>query len=811
MTFRGIGGGVGRGNSFTAADKPRSIARCGLRWLLRGALIAVMALVALAMAVWIQARLALPPQEGVYALRGPREGVTVARDADGVPTIRAASLRDAYFALGFTHAQDRLFQMEFMRRAGAGRLAEVLGPLGVRSDRFTRTLGLHRAARLAWGALDGEARAALLAYADGVNAWLHHEDFRRPPELFWLGVEPEPWQPVDSLLWGKLMALSLGGNSDLEVARARLAGRFPPDIVERLLAPPLEGGPSTVAAAEPVPAAVAALLDFDRDLPPAWQRRLASNAFAVGGGRSASGSPLLANDPHLGLSFPVLWYLARIEVPGQTIQGGTVPGVPFVLSGRNRSLAWGLTTTGTDTQDLVLEDTATAGRVTAREELIAVRFGGTQRLTVRETPVGPIVSDLRPELQSLLQPGEAVALAWTGHIAADRTAQAMLRLASAASVAEARAVLVDFTSPPQNVFLADRAGQIGFVAAGAVPLRAGGDGRRMRRTAEGATGFTAFLAEADRPHSIDPPSGWIANANNAILPAGDPRYIADRYDSGIRALRQDALLGAAGRLDMAAAGRIQTDLYDGAGALLRPHLLSAQARHGLAAEAKKLIAGWDLRAAPDRPEPAIFAQWLTELHRLTFADELGADYPVLRRPDAALVLQALDGPLSGFCDLRPTERVVERCPAIAGLALDRALAALAARQGLQPERWRWGLEHRARLDHPLVSQLPVLGPLLAPRPPAPGSNWTLNRASSRESDAARPFDDVHGPGLRAVHDLSSSDAAGFALAGGQSGNLASPHSHSFVADWLAGRLRPLPASVPGAPGTATVALMPLRR
>lgn len=805
---------VQRGNTFThRTRRPR-----WRRWLLRAVAVCVLAVAGLAAIIVLQARLSLPAQQASATVTGLDRAASITRDANGVPTIRANTLRDGYFALGYAHAQDRLVQMELMRRVGSGRLAELIGGMGLPSDRVTRTLGLYRAAQASWTALDAPTQQALLAYADGVNAWLSSPDFHRPPELFWLGDRPEPWQPADSLVWGKLMALSLAGNQSQELARARLDRILPPDTVEKLIDPPLDGSPASTdtARAATVSPVLAALGGFAQDLPEPWQPQTASNAFAVGGGRSASGRPVLANDPHLQLGFPILWYLARIETPDRTVMGGTVPGVPFVLSGRNRHLAWGLTTTGADVQDLVLEHVEPDGRVqrpggavavTFRQETIRQRGAAPLVLTVRETPAGPIVSDLRPDLAKLVGTSEALAFSWTGLLPDDRTAQALLGLAESDSVAAAMTVLPAFTSPPQNVTLADDAGHIAFVAAGRIPLRQGRDGRRIADGALGESGFTQFLPFDRQPQALDPPAGMVFNANNAVLPPGDPRYIGDRYDPGFRAARLGLLLGTAPAMTVAGAAAIQTDDVDPAAGRLLPWLLDAPAHHPLAGAAKALLRNWDLRTQPERPQPLIFAYWLRELTALPFDDDLGEAAGVLSRPDAVLALHLADGSLAAFCDLTSTPDRAETCADLAGMALDRTLMRLAARYGNDPAAWRWGAEHVAALDHPLLSKL--LPPdWLGPRPPVPGDNFTLNRASTNESDPRAPFADVHGPGLRAVHDLADLEASRFIIAGGQSGNLASPQSHSFVADWAAGRLRPLPARMPGEAGTATIALMP---
>src|SRR5712671_4926220 len=331
---------------------------------------------------YLYLRSSLPQVEGRIAVGGLKAEVTIARDGDGVPLITAADDEDVAFGLGYAHAQDRLFQMELMRRNGAGRLAEIFGSQALDTDRHLRVLGLYRLAEAEVPALSEPVRRGIEAYAAGVNAFLASRSGALPPEFLLLRFAPEPWRTADTLVWGKLMDLLLAGNYRGELLRARLARTLSAKELAFLYPEYPDDAPTTLAELT----TIYRQLPLDRlyaALPPAVGLVYASNNWVVDGAHSTSGKPLLANDPHLPFGAPGFWYLARLKTPEREIAGGTVPGTPFVVIGHNDRIAWGFTTTGSDVEDLFIEkiDPADASRYLApggsaafdrREETIAV-------------------------------------------------------------------------------------------------------------------------------------------------------------------------------------------------------------------------------------------------------------------------------------------------------------------------------------------------------------------------------------------------------------------------------------------------------
>ena len=723
----------------------------------------------------------LPDAERSFSVGGISGGVDILRDGRGIPRILARSDGDAYFALGFVHAQDRLWQMEVMRRLGAGRLAEILGPRGLASDRFMRTLGVYRLAQEQARNLDGETAAVLAAYAAGVNAWLAAHEGALPPEFVALRLGPEPWRPADSLVWVKIMALRLSGNWRDELFRARLAGRLTAERIAELWPGHPPGAPAGAAASPPAGAT---------GLP--GRPRGASNGWVVAGALTATGKPLLANDPHLGFGAPVLWYLARLQAPGLHLAGATVPGLPFTIIGHNRHIAWGISSTQTDMQDLFTEsiDPADSGRYlvpggsrpfATRREVIAVKGSDDVVLTVRETRHGPVISD------KFAGSDKIFALAAPFLQGGDTTPGAIRGINRADDWQAFLAAARGFHAPQLNMVYADTDGNIGFIAPGKVPIRP-----RNLFPRPGWTGdedWTGFIPFAELPRAFNPGEGRIVTANNQVVPAGYPYYITDDWAPSYRAGRIAALLDEDVRngrpQSLETTARIQGDHVS----LMARHLLPLMRIPRPGAEKERralaLLEKWDGSMSRARPEPAIFAAWLRQLNRSVYGDELGDlldGYWTLRPRFIASVL----GGRRHWCDDVGTPEA-EDCTSRLALALESAVGGLAQRLGPDLEGWRWGDVHRARFRHRLFSALPVVGPWADLSISTDGGGYTVNRGAFRVSDPERPFQHIHGPGMRAIFDLSDLDKSLFMIATGQSGNPFSPHYGDLLEDWRDGR------------------------
>ena len=753
------------------------------------------------LAAWALMQGNLPRTSGTIRLPALDAPVEIARDAYGIPTIRAETMRDAYLALGIVHAQDRFQQMEFMRRLGAGRLAEVIGPEALPADRWARTLGLHRRAEQAYRAVGPDARAALDAYAAGVNAWLRRRESWLPPPLTLLDVRPEPWTPADSLVWQRLMAFRLAGNWQDEASRARLlnAGLSVDHLADLWLDDNGTAAPVTMpdtvqdAALPPPP-------------PEAVSNTLASNIWTVAPERSATGGALLANDPHLGFEAPILWYLARLETPDHMVSGATVPGVPFHLIGHNRHLGWGITTTHADTKDLFIETVNGDGSsyltpdgpraFDSREEVIEVRGAQPVTLTVRETRHGPVVSDLRG-MAAVPDTGEVLALAATGLMDGDRTAEAIMRLNRASNRAEFLDAMRLFHAPMQNVFFADTSGDTGFISAGRVPLRRAGTGEVPAPGADGSHDWTGFVPFEALPQAFVPASGILLNANNRVVDDGYPYLITAHWPPPWRAMRGDTLLAARETFDIDDMIAMQRDTVSALAATLLPLMLDALPPSADTDSVRALMAAWDADMDADRPEPLIFTAWLNQLQQALAHDELGRLWPDWGSDGERLLLAALRGEKALWCDDKSTEKT-ETCGDILQLSLRDSLENLTARHGDDPAQWRWGDVHVAALNNRLYGRVPLLADWANLAPEMGGGDHTLLRATSRTPSEDGRYDAVHGAGLRMVLNMADPDSARFILATGQSENPLSDHYSDQMPLWSRGdmlRLDGEPASV----------------
>ncbi|HET9017938.1 MAG TPA: penicillin acylase family protein [Acetobacteraceae bacterium] len=712
--------------------------------------------------------------------------VAIAIDADDIPHVRAASEADAAAALGFLHARERLFQMDLMRRAASGELAALVGPPALPIDRFMRTLGLRHRAVEELAGLPADTRTMLDAYARGVNAWIAARGRFAASEFVAFGA-PRPWSAVDSLLWGKTMALYLAENWRTERARLLLDAKLPPAQVDELW-PPAPGNGHPEAALAPSPALTRLAEALARAIPdfpaPFTLPHHASNAWAVDGRHSATGAPLLAGDPHLAFNFPSFWYLARLDWPGGTLAGATAPGVPFLVLGHNAHIAWSFTTTGADTEDLFVETPADATHYQTpdgpkpyllREERIHVRGGKDETLLVRETRHGPVISDI-------VDPkGPVLALEASYLLPDDSAATGLLALNRARDVAAAGRAAAEISAPVQNLMVADH-DRIGLFVTGRVPIRRSGDGARPVEGADGRFDWTGFAAGDQLPHYAAPDSGRLVNANERVAPPDFPVFMGRDWFADWRAQRIRELLRANEKHSVADFAAMQADVVDPAARALLPILRRVAAPEGTARSALALLQSWDGTAARDAPQPLIFTAWMQRLYAMLL-DRIGVP------PEGATAV----APWPTFLPYALSPAGAHWCGGDCGPLLADSLAAaatdLARRFGPDPATWRWGAPHRVRFSHPILGRLPLIGTLTAIRIATPGDDETIDRGGAAEGS----FADIHGPEFRGVYDLADLDRSLFVVAPGQSGNPFSGAARNFVQRWRDGASVMLPA------------------
>jgi penicillin amidase len=522
----------------------------------------------------------------------------------------------------------------------------------------------------------------------------------------------------------------------------------------------------------------------------------------------------MANDPHLGLQAPGWWYLARLEFDGRVLAGATAPGVPYMVIGRNETLAWSFTTTHGDTQDLFIEtiDPADPARYLThegpqafetRQETITVDGAEPVRFTARQSYHGPVVSDALLRSADFLPDNQVLALAWTALREDDRSGEALYRLNLATDVEQALVALRDLHSPQQSMILADTRGRIVLTVPGRVPIRARGDGLMPVPGANGEYDWTGFVPYDELPRLADPASGQLVTANNKAVPDDYPYLIAAEWHFPSRAERIAEVLSAKAVHSPEEMAALQSDSLSVGARSLVPQLLALTGEHPPAAAALGLLQGWDFTMDRDRPEPLIYSAWIMALEQRLLADQVGDLLPELMSGSEQR-LTALLGDDSLFCDDRTTE-ATEDCATAVIAALDQALEALVALYGEEPSEWRWGEAHLARFDHPVLGFVPVVGDLVAYELPSDGGQDTVNRGgSSFQVPLPEAFRHRHGAGLRAVFDMANPDASLFVTATGQSGNPLSAHYGDLAPLWQQGESITLEGTAVGEGETLTL-------
>ena len=746
----------------------------------------------LAVGVWfLRLRSGPRPLTGDFVIEGLSAPVEVLRDSLGIPQVWASSIEDALFAQGFLHASDRLWQMEQFRRVATGRLSELFGVPALESDRFLRTLGMARAAERAIPRLCAECRLRIDAYVAGVNAAVGSWRGPLPPEFLLLRTRPEPWTVTDALSIEKTLAWDLaeydigllladvqrrGGDALLETIRPR----YPAGGVNILADSATNGDQPVLLAEAPLPLsagllAAARVPESARAMLDAMSMVRGSNAWVVGGSRSRSGKPVLANDMHLNLGAPTIFYLMGLHAPGLDAVGVTIPGNPGVVAGHSTSVAWGFSNAHIDDVDFFIErvDSADETRYLTpegsepflvRDEEIRVRgLDEPIDMRVRETRHGPIVTEVDPRSGR-----DLLALRWIGHDPSP-SLEAILRMNTSRSAAEFVDALRLFRDPHLNVVFADTAGTFGYWLAGRVPLRK--SGRPPLLPVPGWSGEYDWVGELpfeDHPHALNPARDFVVTANNR--PTSNPvaALLTDQtWELPYRALRVTELLDSLDVVDAASMQRVQMDVTS---SFALKHRMAGAAAFREAEEGARAdsLAAWDGTVTADRREPVYFYAWL-ELVRFRVAREL------------------YEGP-PGYFPTSVLDRMLETgqvSPAITVGVVREAVANAGA--------YRWGDAHLLDLDHPLAP-MKVFGRLMGfgrQDIPIGGDPFTVNASSY--SGRFPPFGVNHGVSQRHVVDLADPDGVGgFILPGGESGFPGSRHAFDQLPLWLEGGLVPIP-------------------
>ena len=770
----------------------RSVRRAGPeRSWLKNIFLGVIAVVLLVGAsgayLFYRGRQSLPQIEGVAQLQGLSAPVEVRRDVHGVPHLAGAALNDLMRAMGFVHAQDRYFQMELLRRMGSGELAEAFGIVGLDHDRLVRRVGLIQAALSELNRVSPETREILEAYASGVNAYrIAHTD-RLPPEFQALGLEPTPWEAVDSLAIGKWMAYILSCNADVEMLRANLVDAVGVDAAYRMTGlgtPPEQDAKIESFSVTSLDSTGGSQLRSFRG---------ASNAWVVGSERSQSGRPLLANDPHLAFSIPSIWYEIHLKGGGLDVAGGSIPGLPLVLIGQNERIAWGATALYADVQDLYIEtlnpdspDQYASGDAWVPLNIVTetIQIKGRAPITeeVRVSSHGAIVGETS-DGRLLAQKWEAL---WHGdHLLA------MLRINRAGSWQEFTEALRSWSTPALSFLYADVEGNIGFFPAGQIPVRLNSDGAIPVAGDLAENEWAGVIPHELKPMLFNPKADVIVSANHQMLPSDTPYPLAIDALAGYRARRIETLLATSPSLALEDFERFQSDRYDGSTESVLRYTIMLRPSEDSEARAIEILRNWDAKMTSG-PGPAIYQALYRQLLENTFKDELGdklflsyLDFLENGYPGGLLAI--VDDEASPFWDDRETPEVEDRSQIFAR-SLAEAVALLSVEFGDDLPSWDWGLLHGVDFTHPLGKRQPFS--YLLNRGPIPFGGSTFTVANAKVS-LREPYRTTTGTSFRFLADLADLSKSRSVVPTGASGHYLSPHYFDQNRNWLSGRNHPL--------------------
>jgi penicillin G amidase len=807
----------------TSVSPPRQ--RSGLGRALAFVLIAVLVLILGALAwVYSVARSALPQLDGSLKVSGLSGRVRVIRDGHGVPTIDATSLDDLFFAQGFVTAQDRLWQMDMMRRFAAGEISEILGDEFLPHDREQRILGIRVAARKALEVASAQNRDHFEAYARGVNAYIETHRERLPIEFRILRYSPRPWAPEDSTLIASQMVKDLNHYPyrdalDREKILAKLGPELTADLyvniswhdrpptvmrvgLDRKLDrdideenPPRRPPASSVASTGTEFQSLASTSESHSD----DRMVVGSNNWVVSGAHTVSSKPLLSNDMHLGHQMPNLWYEAHLHCGNFDAAGVTLPGLPYVIVGHNQRIAWGFTNVGPTVEDVYVETFNPTGKYQTpegwktpehRSEIIHVKGKQDVTVDVALTRHGPIITELVP--------GETrkLALRWTLY---DGTHDPFFEVDSAQNWEQFRTAFSVFDAPGQNVVFADVDGNIGYQATGKIPIRASGDGSLPENGSDNSHEWTGYIPFDKLPSVYNPPSGIITTANGRIAPDGYPYSISTGWEAPWRTARIYRVLESGKKFSAADMLALQTDVYSDADRFFAERFVysvdHAKKPSPRTHQAAEILRGWDGRMTADSAAPTIAYRARSELARLLLEPKLGAAPTDPRQIEALLSWKTYSWGMGSVWLENAVHHQPQSWLPEAYSSYDELLAAAveAAVSGHQESRdqaprdlaaWKWGAFRPLEIQHPILGRVPLLQRWTEPGvQPQSGSGYTV-KAVSRS----------HGPSERLTVDLSDLDQTTLNLVTGEAGNFLSPYYMDQWKAWYEGYTFKLPYS-----------------
>jgi penicillin G amidase len=724
--------------------------------------------------------------------------VEVTRDGVGVPHIKAENEADLYRAQGYVQAQDRLFQMDLARRQASGTLAEVVGQAAVDTDKFFRTFSLRHAAEQSWEGYDDEAKQVLEWFAEGVNAYI--DEVKGTSKLAYefklLGYSPEPWTPVDSLTIGKYMAYDLGGNWNLQAFRHWALQNYSEEQLDELMFEYPENGASIIEANLNNQIDIAGM--FNTDVLPAEFN--GSNNWVVSGELTESGKPLLADDPHLGLSTPSVWYQMHLQSPEQNVSGVIFAGIPGIILGHNEEIAWGVTNVNPDVQDLYIETPNPENPyqfkyddewydATVRKEPIKVKDGETVDFEVVETIHGPVISNV------MMKDTGATAvfsMQWTA-LQPTRELQAILGFNKATSWEEFDLALNDFMAPAQNFVFASTDGTIAYKANGVIPIRKQGNGELPVPGDSSEYGWESYIPFDELPTVMNPEEGYIATANNEVIGAEYPYHISNiwaqpyRYERIVEMIETPSYDEETGELlkltasDMKAMQMDKKNLY---AVEFLPQLLETVKKMDTNNDYDSIITlmeEWEYYDDKEQGAPLVFHFLMKNMKEALFKDAMPEDIYALMPGKSQAMDEMLREAYAG------NEGVwIEQeggLDAFVYKAFEDAVSTITTKYGTNISKWKWGTYNQLTFDHPIAGSSDILATYLNPAKIGVGGSSVTVQAAAEDGNG----NVYHGASWRFVADLNDLTSAQHLVGPGQSGHVKSKWYDNQVSNWVYGR------------------------
>jgi penicillin amidase len=767
----------------------------------------------------------IPDYNSRYVVSGVKNEFEILRDKSNIPHIMATNNNDAFFGLGFAHAQDRLWQLTLMRRTAQGRLSEIFGIDTLDSDILLRELGIYEAAKKSVTTQDSDTLLALVAYSNGINQWVDIVNKRSlgrgAPEFFIFSNKIDLWQPADSLAIINLMALQLSGHLKDEILQAISARFLTSQKMNDLF------GEGYTFAKTPfrksdveIDLEESSLLKFREEhlkLSHASELRKlagASNVFAVSPERSTTNSTLLANDPHLKLTAPSIWYLARLELESGGVIGATIPGIPSILSGRTENTGWGITTSYVDDQDLFFEKVNPQNsneyksetgylKFKNRKEIINIKGSNPKIISIQQTQNGPVITSDLFKIKSISREGYKLSLSWTSLSEANTTLQAAIRIMKAKNVKEILKAGEGFIAPAQNLIAIDKT-RIAMKTIGKIPKRNSLNKTKGLSPSEGWLEINRW--NGSQPYNSNPEfsqqtESYLGNTNNKIDYKAFPYHVSYSFGDTQRIKRLDSLISSRAVHSRDSFIEIQQDIVSYSARSILPlvteSMWAEEETEGLT-DFKKIrklsldmLANWNGEMSEYLSEPLIYVSWMKKLQEKLMRNNLGDlsnQFTVFDPDFINRVFQDING-ASRWCDLNNTTQK-ETCVDIARQSFNSTILDLIETKGDKIEDWQWGKEHVAVHEHSSLGNIPLLGIILNIRQPVSGGDNTLQRSAMKGSGSS-PFESIQGAGYRGIYDLSDPDSSLFIISTGQSGNPLSEHYDDLAEMWRRGQYVPM--------------------